>query len=122
MAYLEEIYAALAKIMLTRTTEEWLALFDEADIPAMPMHSFESVMEDPHLVATEFFRTVEHPSEGTIRSMAVPATFSRTPARVERQAPRLGEDGPEILAEAGFSAGEIAGLCASGALRTVKEE
>ena len=122
MAHPEEIYAALAKIMLTRTTEEWLALFDEADIPAMPMHSFESVMEDPHLVATEFFRTVEHPSEGTIRSMAVPATFSRTPARVERQAPRLGEDGPEILAEAGFSAGEIAGLCASGALRTVKEE
>ncbi len=120
MAHIDELYAELAKTMLARTTAEWLALFDQADVPAMPMHSFESVMEDPHLVATGFFQTVEHPTEGTIRSMAVPATFSRTPVRVEHPAPRLGENGPEVLAEAGYSADEIADLNASGALLTVK--
>ncbi len=116
MAHIDEVYAELAKTMLTRTTAEWLTLFDEADIPVMPMHSFESVMEDPHLVATGFFQTMEHPSEGTVRSMAVPTAFSRTPASVEHLAPRLGEDGPGILAETGFSADEIADLTASGAL------
>lgn len=121
MANIDEVYAEFGKIMLTRTTAEWLELFDEADVPAMPMHSFESVIEDPHLTATGFFQKVEHPSEGTIRSMAVPVEFSRTPARSERLAPRLGEHGPEVLAEAGLSPGEIAELAANGALYMTKE-
>ena len=116
MAHIDEVYAELGRILLTRTTAEWLEIFDTADVPAMPMHSFESVLEDPHLKATGFFETVEHPSEGTIRSMAVPARFSRSHVRPDRQAPRLGEDGAEILAEAGFSPDEIHDLQQTGAL------
>ena len=32
-------------LMKTRTTAEWLDLFDRADVPALPMHSFSSVLE-----------------------------------------------------------------------------
>ena len=46
--------------------------------------------------------------------MAVPTRFSRTTPRPERLAPRLGEHGPEILAEAGFSAVEIRELSEAG--------
>ena len=88
----------------------------------MPMHSYESVLEDPHLVATGFFQSEDHPSEGKLRQMAVPVQFSRTPASSSRHAPRLGEHGPEILTEAGFSAPEIAELQSSGALRVMKED
>lgn len=116
MAHIDEIYAELGKILLTRTTKEWLQLFDDADVPALPMHSFASVMSDPHLVATNFFETVEHPQAGTIHSMAVPIHFSRTPAVPQRLAPTLGEHGRELLAEAGLTTAEIDALVAQGVL------
>ncbi|UCI31944.1 CaiB/BaiF CoA transferase family protein [Mesorhizobium sp. B4-1-4] len=116
MANIDEVYAELSRIMLTKTTVDWLQLFLEADVPAMPMHSFESVLEDEHLKATGFFRMVEHPSEGPVRSMAVPVRFSRSDVALDRLAPRLGEHGREILAEAGFGNDEIVQMTASGAL------
>ena len=116
MQHIDEVYAEFGEIMLTRTTEEWLKLFDEADVPAMPIHSFESVLEDPHFEVTGFFNTVEHPSEGTIRSMAVAPRFSRTAAEPDTLAPRIGEHGETILSEVGFSATEIDRMHQSGAL------
>lgn len=122
MANIDFVYAELGRIILGKTTTEWLEIFEKADVPAMPMHSFESVMQDAHMVATGFFQTVEHPSEGRLRQMAVPVNFSRTPAKAGRHAPRLGEHGPEILSEAGFSDAEIAELQRSGALYLMDED
>jgi crotonobetainyl-CoA:carnitine CoA-transferase CaiB-like acyl-CoA transferase len=121
MANIDSVYATLSEFLLTKTTAEWLKIFETADVPAMPMHSYESVIEDPHLVATGFFEAEEHPTEGKLRRMAVPVSFSRTPAQSTRPAPALGEHGPEILAEVGFSESEIAELQNSGALY-VKEK
>ncbi|WP_306155115.1 CaiB/BaiF CoA-transferase family protein [Roseovarius sp. MMSF_3281] len=122
MANIDFVYASLGEIIRTKTTAEWLEVFERADVPAMPMHSFESVIEDPHLDATGFFQTVDHPTEGKLRQMAVPACFSRTPAKPERLAPRLGEHGPEILSEVGFSDVEIAELQRCGALCVMNED
>ena len=55
-----------------KTTAEWLALLDKNDVPAMPYHTLESVMEDPHLTDVGFFETKEHPTEGKIREMRLP--------------------------------------------------
>ena len=112
MAHIDEVYRELAAIFLTRTSAEWLDLLEKADVPAMPMYDFEGVLDDPHLKATGFFRLEEHPSEGTIRTMAAPPKWSRTPARPERHAPRQGEHSEEILREAGFTDAEIATLLA----------
>ena len=108
------VYAELARIFETRTTAEWTELLDKADVPVMPMHDLESILQDPHLVATDFFPVVDHPSEGPIRNMKVSATWSETPAEPTRLAPRLNEHGAEILREAGFSADEIAALVRDG--------
>ena len=85
-----------------------------ADVPVMPMHDLESMLQDPHLVATDFFPVVDHPSEGAIRSMKVSARLSDAPAEPTRLAPKLGEQGAEILQEAGFSADEIAAMVRDG--------
>lgn len=122
MANIDFVYSELGKIIRTKTTAEWLDIFERADVPAMPMHSYESVMQDPHLVATGFFDTIEHPSEGTLRQMAVPVSFSRTPVKPSRPAPRLGEHGAEILAEAGFSDDDIAQMQQNGALCAMKKD
>jgi formyl-CoA transferase len=111
------VYGELARIFLTRTTAEWTELLTKADVPVMPMHDLESVLEDPHLVATDFFPVVEHPTEGPIRSMRVSATWSDTKAEPERLAPRLNEHGEAILREAGFSSDEIAAMIRDGVTR-----
>ena len=90
----------------------------KADVPVMPMHNLESILQDPHLVATNYFPVVDHPTEGQIRNMRVSATWSDTPAEPVRLAPRLNEHGEEILREAGFSADEIATLVRDGVTRT----
>jgi crotonobetainyl-CoA:carnitine CoA-transferase CaiB-like acyl-CoA transferase len=114
---IDVVYAELARIFETRTTAEWLELLTRADIPVMPMHDLESILDDPHLVATGYFPIVEHPTEGPIRSMKVSAAWSETPAETVRLAPRLNEHGEEILREAGFSADEIKTLVRDGVTR-----
>lgn len=109
------VYAELARIFETRTTAEWLDLLTKADIPVMPMHNLESMLQDPHLASTGFFPVVDHPSEGKIRSMKASARWSETPSEPSRLAPRLNEHGSVILKEAGFSENEIATLVREGA-------
>jgi crotonobetainyl-CoA:carnitine CoA-transferase CaiB-like acyl-CoA transferase len=109
------VYAELARIFETRTTAEWIDLLTRADIPVMPMHDLESILQDPHLTSTGFFSVVDHPSEGKIRSMKASARWSETPSQPSRLAPRLNEHGSEILKEAGFSEDEIATLVREGA-------
>lgn len=112
--HIDELYALIAEVLSTRPTAEWLAILDAADIPVMPLHTLDSLIDDPHLAAIDFLKTVEHPSEGTIRSIGVPTIWSETQARPGRPAPRLGEHSLEVLREAGYSAEKIERLLADG--------
>ena len=114
--HIGEVYQILADALEEKTTGEWLPLLDEADIPVMPMHTMETVLEDPHLKATGFFKMVDHPTEGRLRTMAVPVSWSKTPPKPERQAPRLGEHSAEILREAGYDDDRIRALAVDGVI------
>jgi crotonobetainyl-CoA:carnitine CoA-transferase CaiB-like acyl-CoA transferase len=104
----------------TRTTAEWLEFCDAHDIPAMPVNDLDDLLEDPHLKATGFFATREHPSEGVVRTLASPFDFSGTPVEFRRHAGFLGADGPEVLAAAGYGEAEIADLEARGVMKVVR--
>lgn len=92
------VYDMVAQIALTRTTDDWLAMMEDADIPAMPVNNLSDLPNGPHLVATGFFQQMDHPSEGAIWTTRPPIRFSATPARHDhRPAPRLGEHDEEIF-------------------------
>ena len=112
--HIDALYALLAGILSTRPSAEWLEILDAADIPVVPIHTLDSLIDDPHLAATGFLRTVEHPSEGSIRSIGVPVTFSESPSTPGRPAPRLGEHSLEVLREAGYTAEQVARLVDEG--------
>lgn len=114
--HFSELYQVLDSLLKDRTTREWLDAFDEADIPAMPVHSLEDLLDDPHLKATGFFTEREHPTEGPIVTYASPLDFEKTKTDFRRHAPRLGEDGVEVLREAGLADDEIDKLRADKAL------
>ena len=59
-----ELYGMVADILRTRTTAEWIALFEGCDIPCAPMNDLDALIDDPHLDAVGFFQTQTHPTEG----------------------------------------------------------
>lgn len=115
----EGAYALVAAEMRKRTTAEWIAALEHADIPVQRMNSLDDIVSDPHLAAIGYFRSVEHPSEGRIRSMAVPSEWSESAPEYRRHAPRLGEHTREVLREAGLQESAVEQLIKSGAARSI---
>jgi formyl-CoA transferase len=97
----------LSEIFLTRTSDAWLALLNEADIPAMKLADPAELIDDPHMKAVDFFKVFDHPSEGRIHVMGIPQTWSDSQPEITRHAPLLGEQTVEILGEYGFSEAEV---------------
>ncbi len=116
----DRVYGFVAEEMKTRGTEEWLAGLERADIPVQRMNSLDDIVADPHLAAIGYFKDVEHPSEGKLRSIAVPSEWSESQPGYRRHAPRLGEHTREVLQEAGFSKADIDRLIAEGAARAAE--
>jgi len=110
-----EIYRELGELFTTKTTAEWLDLLDAADIPVAPMHSPDTLMDDPHLQAVGFFSMIDHPSEGRLCDMAVPGSWSETQPKASRHAPQLGEHSFEVLRELGYGEQQISNMIERGA-------
>jgi crotonobetainyl-CoA:carnitine CoA-transferase CaiB-like acyl-CoA transferase len=108
------VYAFVAEVMATRTSDEWFAALSAADIPVARLHSTESLLDDPHLRAVGFYPELDHPSEGRIRTLAPVGRYSATPAAIRRPAPRIGEQSVELLREAGYGEEAIARMLEGG--------
>lgn len=92
-------YGIVGEIIATRTTAEWLAALDAADIPVAPVSDVADLLINEQLVDGTFWQHDEHPSEGPIRTVRRPATMSVSGAPELRPAPRLGEHTAEVLRE-----------------------
>ena len=114
-AHIDELYQLVADELQQRTTAEWTDLLKKADIPLFPVHTFESLLQDPHLSDIGFFEEIEHPVVGRIRQPAVPSEWSGTVPGALRPVPVLGQHSEEVLREAGLSEEEISTLMSSGA-------
>lgn len=117
VANIDALYALVGESLLKRSTAEWLEVLDAADIPAMPLHSIDSLLDDPHLKDRDFIGTTEHPTEGTIRTIGIPTIWSQSVPSAARPAPRLGQHSVEILSLAGCSQAEIDELVKDGVVR-----
>jgi crotonobetainyl-CoA:carnitine CoA-transferase CaiB-like acyl-CoA transferase len=92
-------YRIVEDVIATRTSAHWLELLEKHDIPVMPMHTLETLLDDPHLTATGFFTEHTHPTEGRVRSTAIPTTWSASQLGTPGPVPTLGQHTAEILAE-----------------------
>jgi crotonobetainyl-CoA:carnitine CoA-transferase CaiB-like acyl-CoA transferase len=117
-ANIDALYEMLGEELKQRSTDEWLDLLQRNDIPCIRPHTLETLLEDPHLADVGFFRFEEHPSEGRIRTMREPSTWSETAPPTGRFAPRLGQHTREILAEAGYTPEQIDALIVERAVMT----
>ncbi len=81
----------------TRTTSEWLRIFEQAEIPAAPVNTMKQAFTDPQLVENGSLIQFEHPEYGDIHLVGSPYKFSVSESTPERRPPMLGEHTREIL-------------------------
>ncbi len=99
---IDTVYGLVAETLLERTTDEWMTLFRELQIPAAPINTPDALFDHPHLNAVGLFETVETPY-GPVRMPGVPTWFSRTPGRIAGPTRELGADTAEVLRELGLA-------------------
>lgn len=111
--HIEVLYRMIAEEAALKSTAAWLEFCDGVGIPAMPVRSFEALVDDPHVRAVGLFQSGEHPSEGAYRVVRQPVSFSAAPFEVRRHAPRHGEHTAEVLREAGLDEAAIGAALAT---------
>jgi len=82
-----------------------------------PVNDVEAFFEDPQVKHRRTVRIIEDERFGATRYLAPPWSFSRTPASIDRHAPRLGEHSDEVLAEFGLEPKTIEALRENGTIR-----
>ena len=113
--YPDEAEALIAPWFMERTRQEILDACLENRIPCVPVQTFDDVLEDPQLNARDFFQSVDHPAAGEYRYPGAPYRLSKTPCRLSRPAPLLGQHNREVFCgELGLSETELAALTAAG--------
>jgi len=105
------VLGRLADEIASRTTAEWMDLFQRAELPAMPILSLEDLLDDPHLGAVGFWQERETP-DGKLRMPFGVPRFSATPGAPGDPGAAPGAHTRDVLREAGFDDEEIAAATA----------
>jgi formyl-CoA transferase len=107
----------VARAMLKRPADEWLAELGKLKIPCGPINTFDKVFSDPQLLFRGMLAEVPHPTAGTVKMVASPMKLSQTPCDIKRHPPLLGEHTEELLqARFGLSTSEIESLRQNGVI------
>jgi len=109
-----ELAKALAPIIRSRTSADWLSRLETAGVPAGPVLDVVEMHRDPQTLAREMVTKAPHTKLGPVKTLGAPVKFSATPGGVTRGAPLLGEHTREVLVEYGYGDEEIDTLICDG--------
>lgn len=113
----EELHEILQEDFHRKTTEEWLEILDEADVPAGPVQDLEEVFEHPQVRARDMLRNLSEVGGPDFEQTGIPVKFSESPGDLQGPPPKLGEHTDEVLTEKlGLSEQEIRKLQERGAI------
>jgi crotonobetainyl-CoA:carnitine CoA-transferase CaiB-like acyl-CoA transferase len=100
-ANMSQMFEVMASISPERTTDEWLVLMKQAQVPAMRVNRIDELLNDPQLKASGLIREREHPTEGPYVEVGMPVKFSASQPRALRHPASLGEHSQEVARELG---------------------
>lgn len=109
----DELYSLIAPALGGRTSAEWLALFEELDIPCGPVNSLDDVLRDPHLTAVGFFEPNFASPAPIRRSLRQAIQCSGMATEPDLPPPALGSDSKALLGELGYAAVDVERLLAA---------
>ena len=111
-----ELTTKIESIMAQKSSEFWLSVLEEQDIPCGPINNYEEIMNDPQVKARQMIVYADHPTLGRIKMLGSPVKMSSTPLVPNRRSPLLAEHTDQVLKEIGFMPDEIDELRQVGAI------
>ena len=87
----EELDRHIEEWTMHHTREEVTELLQKAGVAAFTCMSNKDLVEDAHLAQRGFFQEWDHPEIGSRKYDGLLSKMSKTPGRIERRAPLLGE-------------------------------
>jgi crotonobetainyl-CoA:carnitine CoA-transferase CaiB-like acyl-CoA transferase len=104
----------LAERFLTKSSADWLARFEAADVPASIINDIVAAFATPQVKALGTKVKVTHPAYGRTFQVGAPFSLSVTPTTKPTAPPLLGEQTDEILRELGYDEAAVDRLRAGG--------
>lgn len=101
----------------TKTTGEWMELFEKHGVPAGPLYFIEELFNHPQTLANGLQVELDHPLLGPLKMVGPAFQMSETPLEAAVPSPMLGEHNDEVLAEAGLTPEQVDQLRAAGVVR-----
>ncbi len=95
----DEINAIVAAWCAQRSLDDIERVLRAHEVPVSAVYSVDRIVADPHVRAREALVQIDDPEIGPVLQQAPVPRLDRTPSRVERPAPRLGEHNPQIYGE-----------------------
>lgn len=101
---------------MDRTKSEIVALAEENGLICAAVNTMAEVSADRHFNERGVFVDVDHPVMGTVRSIGRPFVMGKTPWRLRRPAPLLGQHNEEVFGELGYTGDRLTNLEKAGVI------
>jgi crotonobetainyl-CoA:carnitine CoA-transferase CaiB-like acyl-CoA transferase len=92
-----EVEAMVSGWFALKTTEEWVKLLEEVEVPCGPIHTIDRILGDAQVAALGILKTLSHPTSGALRMVGAPFHMSADDTEPYLPPPRLGEHTQTVL-------------------------
>lgn len=111
-----ELEAGIEEITRSRSTAEWMRVFEGKGLPYAKVNDVFDTMEHEHVRARGMVVEMDHEFCGRIKMINTPVKYSEAQPGIRTVPPTLGQHTEEVLGELGLSGEEIGKLRAEGAV------
>ena len=115
--HIDECDGIVASFILGKTLADNMAIFEAAEVTAIPVYEIDQLIDDPHVQERGVLVEAPDDEAGSVLMHNIIPRLSETPGRLRSAAPSLGQHNVEILSSLGRDAATIAALVAAGVIK-----
>ena len=112
----EKIQSVLDLIFPKKTSKEWLAALNDADILATEVVDYRTMLQSEQARVNGYLKELDHPVAGKVLVTGTPVSINGEVETIAQMPPEHGANTEEVLLELGYSWEEIGSLRESGAV------